>query len=77
MGFYLGHAKLTISQYAQQNPFLLAPGSIPRHTPIGNSPYSWQLPRTPSAELELELLQSHMTQKQVLRGEVGARALRV
>ena len=30
-----------------------------------------------SLELELELIQSHMTQKQVLRGEVGARALRV
>ena len=28
-------------------------------------------------ELELELIQSHMTQKPVLRGEVDARALRV
>ena len=28
-------------------------------------------------ELELELIQSHMTQKPMLRGEVGARALRV
>ena len=28
-------------------------------------------------ELELELIQTHMTQKQVLRVEVGARALRV
>ena len=28
-------------------------------------------------ELELELLLSHMTQKPMLRGEVGARALRV
>ena len=28
-------------------------------------------------ELELELIQSHMAQKPVLRGEVGARALRV
>jgi hypothetical protein len=28
------------------------------------------------AELELELKQSQMTQKPVLRGEVGARALR-
>ena len=28
-------------------------------------------------ELELELILSHMTQKPVLRGEVGARALRV
>ena len=27
--------------------------------------------------LELELIQSHMTQKPLLRGEVGARALRV
>jgi hypothetical protein len=27
-------------------------------------------------ELELELIQSHMTQKPMLRGEVGARALR-
>ena len=30
----------------------------------------------PQIELELELIQSHMTQKPVLRGEVGARALR-
>ena len=30
-----------------------------------------------SCELELELIQSHMTQKPVLRGEVDARALRV
>ena len=30
-----------------------------------------------SLELELELIQSHMAQKPVLRGEVGARALRV
>ena len=30
-----------------------------------------------SKELELELLLSHMTQKPMLRGEVGARALRV
>ena len=29
------------------------------------------------AELELELILSHMTQKAMLRGEVGARALRV
>ena len=29
------------------------------------------------AELELELIQSHMTQKPVLRGEVDALALRV
>ena len=29
------------------------------------------------SELELELIQSHMAQKQMLRGEVGARALRV
>ena len=29
------------------------------------------------AELELELILSHMTQKPMLRGEVGARALRV
>ena len=28
-------------------------------------------------ELELELIQPHMAQKQMLRGEVGARALRV
>ena len=28
-------------------------------------------------ELELELILSHMTQKPMLRGEVGARALRV
>ena len=28
-------------------------------------------------ELELELIQSHMAQKPMLRGEVGARALRV
>ena len=28
-------------------------------------------------ELELELIQSHMTQKPMLRGEVDARALRV
>ena len=28
-------------------------------------------------ELELELIQSHMTQRRVLRGEVDARALRV
>ena len=30
-----------------------------------------------SLELELELIQTHMTQKPVLRGEVDARALRV
>ena len=30
-----------------------------------------------NSELELELIQSHMAQKPVLRGEVGARALRV
>ena len=30
-----------------------------------------------SSELELELIQSHMAQKPMLRGEVGARALRV
>ena len=29
------------------------------------------------AELELELIQSHMAQKPMLQGEVGARALRV
>jgi hypothetical protein len=29
-----------------------------------------------SRELELELIQSHMAQKPMLRGEVGARALR-
>ena len=29
------------------------------------------------AELELELIQTHMTQKPMLRVEVGARALRV
>ena len=29
------------------------------------------------AELELELIQPHMTQKPMLRGEVDARALRV
>ena len=29
------------------------------------------------SELELELIQSHMAQKPMLRGEVGARALRV
>ena len=28
-------------------------------------------PSSPSAELELELIQSHMAQKPVLRGEVG------
>jgi hypothetical protein len=28
-------------------------------------------------ELELELMQPHMTQKPMLRGEVGARALRI
>ena len=31
---------------------------------------------TNKLELELELIQSHMTQKPMLRGEVGARALR-
>ena len=31
----------------------------------------------PQSELELELIQTHMTQKPVLRVEVGARALRV
>jgi len=34
-------------------------------------------PNTSSQKLELELIQSHMTQKPVLRGEVDARALRV
>ena len=33
--------------------------------------------RTSLIELELELIQPHMTQKQVLWGEVDARALRV
>ena len=32
---------------------------------------------THKLELELELIQSHMAQKPMLRGEVGARALRV
>ena len=32
---------------------------------------------TQPTELELELIQSHMAQKPMLRGEVGARALRV
>ena len=32
---------------------------------------------TAELELELELVQSHMTQKPMLRGEVDARALRV
>ena len=35
----------------------------------------WLVPWT--SELEFELMQSHMAQKPVLRGEVGARALRV
>ena len=35
------------------------------------------LPTEGRLELELELIQSHMTQKPMLRGEVGARALRV
>jgi hypothetical protein len=34
-------------------------------------------PPAPRAELELELIQAQMAQKPVLRGEVGARALRV
>ena len=38
-------------------------------------PASWNSPR--SLELELGLIQSHMTQKPMLRGEVDARALRV
>ena len=33
--------------------------------------------RRDTNELELELIQSHMAQKPMLRGEVGARALRV
>ena len=32
---------------------------------------------TSELELELELIQPHMTQKPMLRGEVDARALRV
>ncbi len=32
---------------------------------------------TKTTELELELIQFHMTQKPMLRGEVDARALRV
>ena len=32
---------------------------------------------SPGSELELELIQAHMTQKPMLRVEVGARALRV
>ena len=35
------------------------------------------LGRRHTQELELELIQSHMAQKPMLRGEVGARALRV
>ena len=35
------------------------------------------LSRASDNELELELIQSHMAQKPMLRGEVGARALRV
>ena len=33
--------------------------------------------KTPTLELELELIQTHMTKMPVLRDEVGARALRV
>jgi hypothetical protein len=42
------------------------------------APQLMVIPRLLSqAELELELIQSHMAQKPMLRGEVGARALRV
>ena len=53
------------------------------------STYAWRLPTIPfssssagcrergGVEFEIELIQSHMAQKPVLRGEVGARALRV
>ena len=36
----------------------------------------WRICRVGSPELELELIQTHMTQKPMLRVEVGARALR-
>jgi hypothetical protein len=39
--------------------------------------YSTYFDVLPRDELELELILSHMTQKPMLRGEVGARALRV
>jgi hypothetical protein len=47
------------------------PGCALRHCPAP------VLLSHPGVELELELLQSHTAQKPVLRGEVGARALRV
>jgi hypothetical protein len=44
------------------------------NNPQGSAAYSLQ---PTSYKLELELIQSHMAQKPMLRGEVGARALRV
>ena len=41
------------------------------------SPVPASCRRSPGVELELELIQSNMAQKPVLRGEVDARALRV
>ena len=45
--------------------------------PAARSFAGWVYVRRRELELELELIQSHMAQKPVLRGEVGARALRV
>ena len=42
-----------------------------------SSQLRWQLSLEVTRRLELELIQPHMAQKPVLRGEVGARALRV
>ena len=44
--------------------------------PAAKSCAGWMYVRR-CGELELELIQSHMAQKPMLRGEVGARALRV
>ena len=47
-------------------------GCLPEGRLHEKHPYE---PKSP--ELELELIQSHMAKKPMLRGEVGARALRV
>ena len=47
------------------------------HKHHGKMPHGWPVPlEVPELELELILIQAHITQKPVLRVEVGARALR-
>ena len=56
----------------------MAPGALRKK--MKTVPRCWgkpgEIPRGPGTELELELIQTQMTQKPMLRAEVYARALR-